>query len=377
MSAPHDRQSKPALRSSVTATISEVCCIKSEQREMQFLDIYSHILPERYFGGLRAKFENSPAFTRWLNLPVLYDLPRRLELMNEFQGYQQVLSLSSPPIEVIAGPDESPMLARAANDALAEIVDQYPERFPAFVASLPMNSPDAAVEEATRAVRQLRACGVQVFTNVNGAPLDDPRYFPIFAKAHELDVPIWMHPARGMDHPDYSSERESKFEIWWALGWPYETSAAMSRLVFSGILDMLPGLRIITHHMGAMIPYLEGRIEVGWADQLGSRTPGVSELARLARPIPEYFRSFYADTALGGSVSGITCGLNFFGADRSLFGTDFPFDAEGGRILVARTMAAIGELPVSEREREMIAIGNARKLLGLDRPQSASAAMAT
>jgi predicted TIM-barrel fold metal-dependent hydrolase len=177
---------------------------------------------------------------------------------------------------------------------------------------------------------------VQLFTNVNGVPLDDPRYFPILAKAHELDVPIWMHPARNMKHADYRGEADSKFEIWWALGWPYETIAAMSRLVFSGILDKLPGLRVITHHMGAMIPYLEGRIEVGWADQLGSRSPGHAEPARLARPIPEYFRSFYADTALGGSLNAITCGLNFFGTQKSLFGTDFPFDAEGGRILVEK-----------------------------------------
>lgn len=340
---------------------------------MNFLDIYSHILPEQYFTTLRPKLEGSPAFTRWLNLPMLYELPRRLQLMNEFDGYQQVLTLSSPPIEVIANPDESPAWARAANNALAEIADQHPARFPAFVAALPMNAPDAAVEEAARAVKKLRASGVQMFTNVNGIPLDDPQFFPVLAKVHDLDVPIWMHPARNMTHADYRSESDSKFEIWWALGWPYETSAAMSRLVFSGILDKLPGLRVITHHMGAMIPYLEGRIEVGWADQLGSRSPENANPVKLARPVPEYFRSFYADTALGGSLNAITCGLNFFGPEKSLFGTDFPFDAEGGRILVEKTIAAVNALQVSATEREMISHGNARSLLRLDRPQSATA----
>src|SRR5688572_32029110 len=84
-------------------------------------------------------------------------------------------------------------------------------------------------------------------------------------------LPVWLHPFRGADVTDYATEEKSLFEIWWTFGWPYETSVAMARLVFSGIFDRHPGLKIITHHLGAMAPYFEGRVGPGW-DQLGSRT---------------------------------------------------------------------------------------------------------
>src|SRR5206468_11419649 len=104
-------------------------------------------------------------------------------------------------------------------------------------ASLPMNHPDEAIKEMERAVAQLGAKGIQIFTNVAGKPLDDPQALAIIAEAARRDLPIWMHPARGADIADYRTEERSKFEIWWTFGWPYETSVAMARLVFAGIFD--------------------------------------------------------------------------------------------------------------------------------------------
>ena len=155
---------------------------------------------------------------------------------------------------------------------------------------------------------------------------------------------------------DYRGEAKSKYEIWQVLGWPYETSVAMARLVFSGILDRLPEMRIITHHLGAMIPYFEGRVGPLW-DQLGTRTSDedysgilAAMKARGRRPI-DYFRLFYNDTAVGGSASAIRCGLDFFGADRVLFATDCPFDPEGGPMFIRETIAALNGLVLADEER--------------------------
>ena len=135
---------------------------------------------------------------------------------------------------------------------------------------------------------------VLVFSNVNGEPLDQDKYWPLFEKMASYDLPIWLHPARGENFPDYVNEDKSIFEIWWVLGWPYETSVAMARLVFWRIFERLPQIKIITHHMGAMIPFFEGRVGPGW-DQMGSRQAN-EDYAELKsslskRPI-DYFKMF-------------------------------------------------------------------------------------
>ncbi|WP_237307717.1 amidohydrolase family protein [Streptomyces alboflavus] len=146
----------------------------------------------------------------------------------------------------------------------------------------------------------------------------------------------------------------------------------MARLVFSGLLEQHPTIKIITHHLGAMIPFLEGRIGLGWGDQLGSRTAG-GDLAHLRetvlphRPL-EYFRRFYADTALSGSVGGIRCGLDFFGADHVLFGTDCPFDPEGGPGFIRGTIRALDTLDLADADRARIYHGNILRLMRLPDP---------
>ena len=330
------------------------------------VDVYSHVFPPRYFKRMCELAKDKGAIKRWLNVPVLHDIDARLRMMDEFPDQQQILTLSSPPVEFIAGPEESPELARIANDGMAEICARYPDRFPAFVAALPMNNVPAALDEMERAIRQLGAKGIQVFTNVNGRALDEPEFWPIFERATRLyDVPVWMHPARGANFPDYLGEKKSKFEIWWTFGWPYETSAAMTRMVFSGFFDKLPDLRLITHHMGAMIPFFDGRVGPG-LDQLGCRTSDEDYeglLKRMARRPIDYFRMFYADTALCGSSAGIRCGLEFFGADHVLYATDCPFDPEGGPMFLRTIPQAIESLDLAEDDKRKIYFGNALRLL--------------
>src|SRR4029077_14910510 len=161
---------------------------------------------------------------------------------------QQVLSLANPPIELIAPPDKTPAIARDANDDLAEICRKHPDRFPTFIASLPMNNVDASLAEIDRAIG-LGARGVQVFTNVAGEPLSAAKYRPIFQRMAQHDLPVWVHPMRSVKFADYASEKTSENEIWFSFGWPYETTACMTRLIYSGLLDELPNLKIISHHM--------------------------------------------------------------------------------------------------------------------------------
>jgi aminocarboxymuconate-semialdehyde decarboxylase len=287
--------------------------------------------------------------------------------MDAFDGYVQVIRLGSPPLEVLGAPEIAPEMAQLANDGMAECVVKYPDRFPAFIASLPMNNPEAAVQEMVRAVRDPKAAGVQVYSNVNGRPLDLPEFRPIFEQMNEFDLPIWIHPARWANFPDYLSEDKSKYEIWFTFDWPYETSVAMSRIVFAGYFDLFPNLKVITHHMGGMIPYFEGRVGPGW-DQLGSRTSDEDYtviINRLNKRILDYFKLFFADTALFGSLSGTKCGLDFFGVDNVLFATDCPFDPEKGPGFIRETIRVIDALPISENDRQKIYEGNARRLLKL------------
>lgn len=335
------------------------------------LDAFTHVLPGEYMERV-VGLTNRDFAKRIRAIPMLYDMDQRVEMMRRWPNYQQVISLAQPSADSLCGPDESPELARLGNDGLAGIVDKYPNQFPAFVASLPMNNVPEALKEFERAVA-LGASGVQIDTQVQGTALDDPRFFCLFEKAAELDVPIWLHPFRGKSPADYPTEEKSRFEIWQVLGWPYETSVAMSRLVFSGVLTRLPTLNIITHHLGAMIPFLEGRIGSLW-DQIGSKSAD-EDLSYIkdmlgCRPV-DCFRRFYGDTAIGGSSSSIQCGLEFFGDSHVVFATDCPFDPEGGVGFIRDTIAAIDRLDLPMETQAKIFHGNTARLLKLDHHVSA------
>jgi predicted TIM-barrel fold metal-dependent hydrolase len=335
------------------------------------IDIFPHIYPKRF--AERILSDSGPAIemaVRFRQIPVLTDLELRFRIMDLFGDYVQVLTLSSPPIEALGTAKQTPELARMANDGMAELVEKYPARFPGFVASIAMNNPEAALKEIDRAITELGATGIQIFSNVNGRPLDEPEFQPLFARMAALDLPIWLHPARSPNFPDYQTEKRSRYDLWWVFGWPYETTIAMGRLVFSCIFDRHPNLKIISHHLGAMLPYFEGRAGPG-LDQLGSRTEDADDavaLGRLRRRPLDYFRMFYGDTALFGALAATECGLAFFGADQLLFGTDMPFDPEKGPGFIRDTIRCIEQMRASPEEKAKIYEGNARRLLKLKLP---------
>src|SRR5580700_6288789 len=138
------------------------------------IDIFNHFMPKAYLDRLSTLIPGHVATTAFPRLKTLVDVDARLRLLEQFGDFAQVLSLANPPLELAGPPDVTPELARLANDALAEICRQHPDRFPAFIAALPMNNIEATLIEIDRAISQLGARGVQVFTNVAGSPLSNP-----------------------------------------------------------------------------------------------------------------------------------------------------------------------------------------------------------
>ncbi len=325
-----------------------------------YIDIYTHIFPAAFYehmGRIAPGLENIGK--RMQSVKQVHDLDERFRAMDPFGDYRQIISLPNPPIEDITSPSQGIELARIGNDSMAELVAAHPTRFPGFVAALAMHSMDETMEELHRAIRDLGAVGVQIFTNIAGRPLDHDDYEPLFEAMAAYDLPIWLHPARSASMPDYAAEERSRYELWWCLGWPYETSAAMIRLVLWGLFDRYPRIKIITHHLGGMIPYFEGRVGPGLA-VLGARTSDEDYsgiLPSLERPHAEYFPMFYGDTAMFGSHLAFNAGLEFFGPDHVVFSTDAPFAP------VKETFDSLNRMEFEKDVAEKIYRRNAERLM--------------
>jgi predicted TIM-barrel fold metal-dependent hydrolase len=147
------------------------------------IDIFNHVMPLKYLDMMKQHSRDPGIIKRMTSLRMLWDIEARVQMLEQWPDLQQVLTLSVPSPELVGGPELSPELARIANDGMAEMVAKWPRKFPAFVASLPMNNVPAALEEMDRAIGKLGARGVQVCTNVNGRALDEPEYFHVFERA--------------------------------------------------------------------------------------------------------------------------------------------------------------------------------------------------
>ena len=328
------------------------------------IDIFSHILPMKY---KEALYKTAPSGFYIQDvietLPTLYDLEHRFRIMDKFEGLMQVLTLSSPPVEQIVDPQKAVDLIRLGNDEMANLVLKYPDRFAAAVASLPVNNMDAALDELDRAINDLKMRGVQLNTPINDKPLDLPEFMPIYEKLSQYDLPLLIHPVRNADHADYRSEKRSQYMIFHVFGWPYETAAAMTRLVFSGILERYPNLKVVTHHCGSMVPYLEQRI-IGAYDH-AEMLRGAKYKKALRKPPIDYFKRFYYDTAIYGSTPGLMCAYAFCGAEHLVFATDFPYDSQFGERYTRQTIHSIERMDISELEKKKIFEDNARTLFRL------------
>ena len=260
--------------------------------------------------------------------------------------------------------------AKLLNDGFADICAKDPGHFPGWVAQSALGAPDLGLDEVKRAIKN-GALGVQIYTNVAGKPLDDPEFEPFFAMMNELDKPIWLHPARAANFPDYLTETKSKYEIWWTFGWSYDTAAAMARLVFSKIMDKYPNLKIITHHFGGIVPMLEGRIGPGW-DQMGARTSdedlGAVLRSLKKRPLDYFKHDFYADTAAFGGEPATHAGLAFYDLDKIIFASDCPFDPEKGTMYTRETLRILEAVDMPKADKEKIWHGNLERITGAKFP---------
>jgi aminocarboxymuconate-semialdehyde decarboxylase len=302
------------------------------------------------------------------SLPALYDLDVRKRIVDTHKDYQQILSYSQPPIERIAKtPAQIDEFCRIINDGFAELIAKESDHFPGWVAQVSLAATDAGVSEAVRAVKELGALGVQIYTNVDGKPLDRPEFLSFWDKMSELGIPVWMHPARGAEMPDYRTEQKSLYEIWWTFGWSYETATAMMRLVYSGIMDNHPNLKLITHHFGGIVPMLEGRIGPG-NDVMGSRTSDtdyVSVRKGLKKRVLDYFKQdFWADTAVFTAESATKAGFEFYPRDKIVFASDCPYDPEGGAMYPRETLRIVDSLELSKIDRDKIYFKNLEAVTG-------------
>ncbi len=338
------------------------------------IDAFCHILPPRYEetrwarAGSKDFAASSPAHLQYVrtgrkapNYEGLTSLEARFRMMDEFEGYRQVISLASPSPEHVA-PRSSVELSTIANDELAELVAKYPTRFAGAAGAVPMNEPDAACREIERLFDQLRLCAVQIFTNVNGRPLDAPEFRPVWKTLADKGVPVLLHPARSSTHADYAAEQDSKYLIWQVFGWPYESTAAVARLVFSGIMQTHPGLKILVHHTAAMVPFFHGRMKAMF-DQFSEDFAILTEGRLTQHPI-EYFRRFYGDMGAF-SPGAVNVARDFLGADHLLFGTDAPFDATGGRSSIRESIAAVKNSACTEAEQSNIFTTNVERFFSL------------
>lgn len=335
------------------------------------IDAFCHIMPKPYFDRffeLDASPETANLRKRVANIPALVDMDVRFSQMDEFGDYKQIINLATPPVEDMGSPETSKEMARIGNEAMAELVREHPDRFAGFSACVPMDDPDAAVDELTYAVTELGAVGAQIYTHVHGVAMDAPALDPFYARAAELGKMLQVHPCRTSNWADYPTEERSKFEIWWAFGWEYDLSVFMARIVFSGVLERYPDLKMLIHHGGSMVPHFSGRVGSGW-DQLGARTPDsqksdIQGYPLTKRPI-DYFKMMYGDTAMFGAAHSLRCAIDFYGSDRILFASDSPYDPEKGPGYIRATIKNLQEIGLSEAEQDAIFSGNVIKMLGL------------
>ena len=332
------------------------------------IDAYTHFIPEKYFNKI-VESGHADIGKRVREIPCIHDLDIRRKIVDGFKDYAQILSYPMPPLEVMTKGDGklTEEYTKLVNDGFAEICRKYPDQFPGWVGQAALIAPDGGVREAERALKN-GALGVQIYTNIAGKPLDDPAFEPFFEAMNKSGKPVWMHPARAANFPDYLSEKKSKYEIWWGLGWSYETACTMSRLVWSKIIDNHPNLKLLVHHFGGIVPMLEGRLGPGW-DVMGSRTSDedyVSLRKSLKkRPLDYFKQDFYADTAVFTARAATVCGLDFYPIEKVVFASDCPFDPEGGTMYIRETIKILDSLPLSKADREKIYWKNFEAMCGV------------
>lgn len=322
------------------------------------VDFHNHYYPDAYVrelerGDTVARLERAGDDRLLLHYPGDYnvvvrghrDLDERIRVMDDAGIDVQAFSLTTPGVHIEA-PDRGVALARLVNDAFAEAADRHPGRF-APLAALPLQDPAAAVDELERAVGMGHR-GALLFSNIGGRSLDDDAYFPLFRKIEALDVPAFIHPTNPSPLGQLADYRLTAL-----MGFQFDTTAAVARLVFAGVLERLPRLKLVVGHLGGTLPFMAERIGRGY-----EAYPECRE--HISRPPADYFRRLYIDT-VNFDPAALRLGLDFAGPDRIVFGSDYPHQVGS----VDRALDAVAGMPIGDDERARILGGNAASLLRL------------
>ena len=312
------------------------------------IDFSSHFMTKEVAERLSSK-DNFDRLQKNF-VPESSDPEFRITLMRKYGYDMQVLTQSTPVLSGLKA-DEAADICRISNDVIGKVCLWYPERFIPF-AVVSLLDVRSAVVELDRAVKEWGCRGVTIGTNHGNRGLDDPQNAPFFERVCEHDIPVFLHP---MDWHSYPLAEDDP-AVMRLFGWPFDTTLAILRLVLSGTMERHPTLKIVTHHLGGgMFPFFSHRFEI--------KLPNLKH--KLKKPLSESLKRIYADTAVDGTAAALPCGHAFFGTDRMLFGTDYPFSPENGEVYLKENLAIIKEWNLPEADKAKILGGNAIKLLKL------------
>lgn len=302
--------------------------------------------PYNYFMGQESKEQNQVMFPSIV--AALTEPKARLEHMDRMGIELQGLATFVSEYFYWVPPRLGAELSRMQNDRLAQVVADHPDRFAGLGATVPLQDPDAAVAEAER-VASLGFKGLQIGGTVHGHNLDEPRFRPFFEAVHELGLGIILHPS---GYPE--SQRLSDYFLTNCIGNPLETMVAATRMIFSGLLEELPGLKLVLLHGGGYLPFYASRADHTWQVRPETR-------ANIPEHPPSYYmKQLYYDTMVFQPLY-LRHLIEVVGVDRVMVGTDFPFDM--GEDDPLGLVAGVDGL--SPEDRAAISGGNAERLFGL------------
>lgn len=323
------------------------------------VDFHNHYYPEAYLeeleqGRSRVRLEADADGRVLLRYPGDYNVvvrghrnvEDRLAMMDAEGVGVQAFSLTTPGVHV-EEPARGVELARIVNDAFAEAARAHPGRF-APLAALPLQDPEAAAREAERAVRTLGHRGVLLFSHVNERSLDERAFDPVYEAVEALGVPIFLHPTspRSLDGIE-------EYRLTAILGFLFDTTVAVARMVFSGVFERHPDLRVVLGHLGGTVPYLVERMDRGFHAYRECR-------AHITRPPSDYVRRMYVDT-VNFQPDAIRMARAFMGPDRIVFGSDYPHEVGN----VRRALETVRGLGLRPEDEARVLGGTTAELLGL------------